>query len=323
MSASLISRLRRNRIMSGNPLISVIVATNRDSPFLVAALETVAEQSYGNWELLVVDNGVPDRAALRQKVSCVPGARVIETRPLGLGFARNVGVLNSAGEFLVFHDDDDVWDPRRLELQLHSFDERPEAGASWVGGWHMDAAGKRFGPAFPARPTAAADILRGIGRTPPLCGTLMVRREAHLAMGGFSPELPIMEDFEYMLRLLMLYGTMACVPDELLLGYRRHDGNMTNTGWRNRSLRRFVMEQSIDRLRWSAQMRGDLESARLLDENLMRFHRQSAGEAGEQFAAELRRRQLREGASDLWWGARKAPSSFWSGASRRALGRMR
>lgn len=303
------------------PTVSVILPTNRDSPFLPAAIQSVADQTFRSWELILVDNGVPDGAGIRRLVETTPGARLVVAQPYSLGYARNSGAAHARGELLVFHDDDDIWRPDRLALQIDALAAHPEAPASWVGGWHMDADGRPFGPTFDATPTTADDMLRGRAPLPHICGTLMVRRGAHLAVGGFAPELPIMEDFEYMLRLLSL-GRFVSVDHELL-GYRRHADNMTSTSWENTAMRRRIMDASLTRLRAAAAARGDVAMAAALDEHVGRFRRASATEAGGDMLAGARRRDWPAVAAQLRWGATRDPLGFARGVAARMRRRPR
>ncbi len=302
-----------------DPRVSIILPTNRESPFLREALESVADQTFSSWELILVDNGVPRGGALRELVADFARMRIIEAAPVSLGFARNAGVVEARGELYVFHDDDDVWAPDRLRLQVEALDATPDAPAAYVGGWHMDAAGTPFGPGFPANAESSDDMLRGSAKTPHICGTLMVRRASHLLVGGFAPELPIMEDFEYMLRLLEL-GTFACVPGQHL-GYRRHDGNLTSTGWRNVAQRRAIMRASLQRLADAAGGRGDARLERLYREHVRRFDAESSNEAGGAFVAAVRRGQWDAARSGAAWGLCHAPARFVGAGFARVAGR--
>lgn len=302
-----------------DPMVSIILPTNRRSPFLGEALASVAAQTFTAWELILVDNGVPDRQELDELVARYDGMRVVGAAPVSLGFARNAGVAVASGEFFVFHDDDDVWRPERLQRQVESLAARAQAPASYVGGWHMDAAGTAFGPGFPARSASADDMLRGAVPTPHICGTLMVRREAHLLVGGFAPELPIMEDFEYMLRLLEL-GTFACVEGQHL-GYRRHDGNLTNTGWQNVARRRRIMRASLVRLAEGAAGRGDERLERLHREHLRRFDERSTAEAGGAFVSAVRHGRWQAARSAAAWGIRRSPRRFLTAGFSRLIRR--
>lgn len=291
-----------------SPTISIVLATNRNSPYLADALASVREQTIDDWELLIVDNGIPDS---KEVASLIAGDRQMRMIKIGdsatAGVARNVGVGFTTGTYVTYLDDDDVWATERLERHLQAHAEHPHAPATFSGYWHMDSAGRHFGIDWRSRPTAAADILRGEAETP-LGPTLMVKREQYIAIGGFSPEIPILVDFEFALRLA-LQGDLIYI-DELLVGYRRHSANMTSTAPDNARKRRRTMEAMIDRQRWAAVGRGDVETASLLEERLNRFRLNEARAAGPSVLRSLRRRQVRDASEQAMWGLSRAPLTF-------------
>ena len=297
--------------MTSVPRINVVLATNRNSPYMREALATVAEQTFTDWDLTVVDNGVPDKDLLSRQLLAFPNTTLISAPASTVALARNVGIGMTRGEFLVFHDDDDVWVPSRLERQIEALERSPDAPAAFVGGWHMNSVGERFGPAFAAVPSTAAEVLSGRKDTPHILGTLLVRRSACIAVGGFSPELSIMEDFEFMLRLLW-HGDFVAVPGEFL-GYRRHRGNITNNSPTNVRVRRQVMRRSIDRLHWAAELRGDTVTAQLLGEYLKSFTDRSAQNAGQNARRYALHGKLSDAMQETLWGLRRAPGHFARG----------
>lgn len=95
-----------------NPLISVIVPVYRVEKYLHNCINSVLNQSYSNWELILVDDGSPDGCpqicddyASRDKRIIV-----VHKKNGGLSDARNIGIKSSSGAFLVFVDSDDYWD---------------------------------------------------------------------------------------------------------------------------------------------------------------------------------------------------------------------
>ncbi|WP_164743475.1 glycosyltransferase family 2 protein [Microbacterium sulfonylureivorans] len=291
-------------------LVSVVVATNRSSPYLAEALDSVVTQTYPSWELVIVDNGVPDPDALADLVAGVSRAKVVHVPPpVTVSLARNAGVEASVGDLVVFLDDDDVWHPRRLERQVSLLKDDRSAPASYCGGWHMDAAGRPFDPAWPAEPARADEMLAGRARMPHICGAMLIRREAFAEVGGFSPELSMMEDFELALRLLSR-GTFACAPDELV-GYRRHDGNATSTAIDNVRLRREAVDGILARHAWAADARGDSRTAQLLREHRSRERARAAHDAGLATLAALRRGRFAEAGREAAWGVTGAAGAYF------------
>jgi glycosyltransferase involved in cell wall biosynthesis len=106
--------------------VSVIIPTYNRARILRAAIESVLAQTYSHTEVVVVDDGSTDETGsmLRQYEGKI---HVIRQANAGPAAARNTGVRNSNGDLLAFLDSDDVWTPRKLELQV---DAMARAGQS-------------------------------------------------------------------------------------------------------------------------------------------------------------------------------------------------
>jgi len=106
------------------PLVSVILPIHNGARFLAEALESVAAQDYRNIEVIVVDDGSRDDGpAIAER----HGATVIRQEQRGVGAARNVGIAASRGEILAFIDQDDLWLPAKLRLQVEALTRSPDA----------------------------------------------------------------------------------------------------------------------------------------------------------------------------------------------------
>lgn len=311
---------------SNSSLVSVVLATNRDSAYLAAAVASVVAQTHGAWEIVIVDNGVPDPDALAAVIADVPHASIVQVPPpVTVSLARNVGVHHSRGDLLVFLDDDDVWHPERLERQVAVLRNDTAAPASYCGGWHMDASGRPFAPSWPATAATATEMLAGAARMPHICGAMLIRRAAFAQVGGFSPELSMMEDFELALRLLGR-GTFACVPDELV-GYRRHDRNATSTAPGNVHARREALDAILARHAWAADLRGDAKTAALLREHRSRERVRASHDAGLATLAALRRARFADAAREAGWGVTRGATAYFGAIvgrlTRRGAARLR
>lgn len=288
--------------------VSIVLATNRDSPYLEETLLSVRHQTTADWDLLIVDNGIPDVGRVKQLIEADDRMRMITIESSATaGVARNVGVSRTTGALITFLDDDDVWTPDRLEHHLRAHAMHPDAPATFSGYWHMNSEGRRFGEDWTSRQTRSSEILSGRADTP-LGPTLVIRRADFVAIGGFSSEIPILVDFELALRLA-LRGDLIYL-DKLLVGYRRHANNMTSTAPANARLRRRAMEDMVDRQRWAALGRGNPEAARLFSERLSRFRRNEARQAGSAIFRRLRRRDYRNAWGEAAWGLSRAPGVF-------------
>lgn len=225
------------------PLVTVIVATNRTSPFLREALQSIAAQTYPHHETIVVDDGSPDAAALEAIVSEFDHARVERQRPSGVSTARNHGARLAHGELLAFLDDDDRWGPRYLAAQVATLREHPSAPAACCDVRSIGADGRPL-PGTAGRARSDLDVIR---RTTSLVtGTIMVRQTAFRSLGGFDESLAHAEDLDLMIGLTGL-GPIA-FTEEALFEYRTHDDNTTR---RHRDLVRGidrVLRRHRDRL---------------------------------------------------------------------------
>lgn len=285
------------------PRVTVVVATNRGGRYLGDALDSVRAQTLTAWELVVVDDGAPPdvAAALDDAVTGDPRMRVHHQTNQGLSVARNVGAALGRGEYVSYLDDDDVWHPDRLRLQVAALDAAPDALLCYSSAWTMDAEGRRLDVPWLPTGLPRAPYLRGEVDLPRIV-TMTMRRAAVLAYGGFNPSFRYCEDDEFILRM-MLHGELTSVPDELV-GYRRHDGNASGT---NPVLRQLTGERIRLLQLWAAQAAGDPALLRDVTVNLELFRRRLADYSASEALAWARRGHLGRSATELVRGIRFSP----------------
>ena len=116
-----------------NPLISVIIPFFRDEAFLEEAIKSVLDQTYTNWELLLVDDGGSEAAMeiAKQYAQAHPQKIFYKSHPnrvnKGAAATRNLGVQLAKAEWLAFLDADDCWMPQKLEVQATIVQRFPES----------------------------------------------------------------------------------------------------------------------------------------------------------------------------------------------------
>ncbi|MBO5162632.1 MAG: glycosyltransferase family 2 protein [Lachnospiraceae bacterium] len=98
--------------------ISVIVPVYNAEKFLNKCIESVVQQMYMDWELLLVDDGSSDKSAEIMKAACEKDSRIREfhQKNAGPGIARNRGIESATGDYIVFLDADDYIDPEYFAL---------------------------------------------------------------------------------------------------------------------------------------------------------------------------------------------------------------
>lgn len=302
-------------MLSSCPIIDVIVATNRRSPFIDAALATVAAQTWPHWRLILVDDGGPDPEALEAAASHLVEARVIHRPHAGVSAARNAGLAAGTGQLVAFLDDDDLWDPRRLEAQVTALRVASEAVGAFCGGYYIDADGRTFGTGWDAEHVERERMIDGSVPAPRIV-SLLVTRDTCLRVGGFDESLVLAEDNDFVLRVLQ-QGPLTAVPEKLV-GYRRHGGNASDEALtESRRATDRLLAKQID----AARRRGDAATAALLRSHRQRHHRGAANKSAAVLWLSLRRRDGRAFLDELSWAIRHAPW-FTAAAAVRRTGRV-
>lgn len=104
-----------------NPLISIITPAYNAEKFIVDTIESVCNQTYSNWEMIIVDDFSTDQTVFIVEAYVQKDARISLLRlkeNSGSAIARNTAMDNAQGRFIAFLDSDDVWLPEKLEKQV-------------------------------------------------------------------------------------------------------------------------------------------------------------------------------------------------------------
>jgi glycosyltransferase involved in cell wall biosynthesis len=119
------------------PKVSIILPTYNRAKYIVETIESVRNQTYQNWELLIIDDGSEDNT--EELIIQIKDERIQlhKERRIGIAEARNEGLRKSKGELIAFIDSDDLWAQTKLEKQLIALQQYPEAGFSLTGGYNF------------------------------------------------------------------------------------------------------------------------------------------------------------------------------------------
>jgi teichuronic acid biosynthesis glycosyltransferase TuaG len=190
------------------PRVTVLIPAYAASRFIAATLDSVAAQTYRDFEIIVVDDGSPDdtKAAVDAWLARtgIPGACV--RRPNGrIAAARNTGLREAKGELIALLDHDDFWTPDKLALTVAEFDAHPEA---LLVGHHVDVVREGRVLRTERRGPAVANMyerLLLVGNAVSPSGATF-RRDKALEIGGFreNPEFNTVEDYDFWMRLSRL-----------------------------------------------------------------------------------------------------------------------
>ena len=223
-------------------LVSVVMIFLDGQRFIEEAIESIYDQTYGHWELLLVDDGSHDdspdiaRGLARADPDRVRYLRHPGGLNRGMSASRNLGVANARGQYIAFLDSDDVFLPEKLERTVKILESEPTAAMvfgrtkywfSWsdqpgVAGsdslsWLDVGLDRLVRP-----PELVAAFIDRRAATPAICGVLL-RRQVFERSGGFEERFRGMFDDQ-----VFFYKVCAREPvfltSEVLDLYRQHPG---------------------------------------------------------------------------------------------------
>jgi glycosyltransferase involved in cell wall biosynthesis len=204
-------------------LVSIVVPPYNYGRFVAEAVASALAQGYPHCEIIVVDDGSTDDTREILAPYC-DRIRYIYQANQGLSAARNTGIRAAEGEFIALLDSDDVWHPRKLELQMHFLRGLPEVGLLATDVF-MDQR-----PAWPiVDPSTAAPVRIAledvIGRPRFAPSSVVIRKKCLDAAGLFDPTLRCVEDRDMWIRLASQCG-LAKLPLPLLW-FRLHPNSLS------------------------------------------------------------------------------------------------
>lgn len=199
--------------------VDVIIPAYNGARYLPYALDSVIAQTFGDWKIVLVDDGSTDNTA---EVVAPYAARLgerlayIRQANAGVSAARNRAIRASDAEFIALLDADDVWRPERLAETVRAFREHPEAGIVYSGLTLMDAEG-REGQTYTgtkANETAKVAPLIYSREIHLPCVTVSVRRRCVEEAGLFDESMRATEDRDLWFRVALKYDAVF-VPKSL------------------------------------------------------------------------------------------------------------
>jgi glycosyltransferase involved in cell wall biosynthesis len=210
-------------------LVSVVIPAYNSEKWIKTTLNSVLAQSYPELEIIVVDDGSGDRTAVlaEQTLCSFPGSwKVLRQANKGEGAARNSGWRTAHGSWIQFLDSDDVLAPEKIKLQMAVAQEAPHDIAVIFSSWQRVA--EKEGQLLPVEEAQTpqldckpppASLL--ISKNNIQIGSILVRREWLESSQGFTEQMPIYADTEFLIRIATAGGGFRLAPSsEPLLLWR-------------------------------------------------------------------------------------------------------
>lgn len=201
-------------------MITIILPTFNRAPVLTRALESVLQQDFQDWELLISDDGSTDhtRTVAEEFIQRTGRGRYLYSpHNTGVSAARNRAVREARGEWLAFIDSDDEWLPNRLSAQMQLAGQYPLI--------HSEEIWIRNGVRVNAPKIYAKSGGRLFRRCVEICcispSATLMRTDLYRSLGGFREDFPACEDYELWLRIAARHE-IGFVDQALIKKYGGH-----------------------------------------------------------------------------------------------------
>lgn len=215
-------------IAENAPVVTVVIPTYNRAHLVGRALRSALNQTFGSFEVVVVDDASSDDTVQVLESHADPRIRVMRLEQnRGGAAARNVGIEAARAPWVAFLDSDDEWLPGMLEALVARRRDASDPGVSAVycSCWQQREGFAREAPTMQMPGDGDIfDRMLVLGRRPLSMSQCMIRRSALIEVGGFDVSLPSGQDVDIWLRIAAAGHRFAAVPD-LLVVRHEHGGS--------------------------------------------------------------------------------------------------
>jgi glycosyltransferase involved in cell wall biosynthesis len=206
------------------PLVTVIIPTYNRDWIVKEAIDSVLEQDFNDYELIVVDDGSDDNtpAILRAYGNKIT---VLQQPNKGVSAARNRGIAAASGRLIAFLDSDDLWLPRKLSAQVKFFKDHPEAVINQTQE-HWIRNGVRVNPKRKHHKFSGMIFERSLALCLVSPSAVMIKKSLFGTVGIFDEHLPACEDYDLWLRISCRYP-VHLIETALIIKRGGHDDQLS------------------------------------------------------------------------------------------------
>lgn len=201
------------------PLVSVIVPAYNQGEFIADAIQSVLDQTYQNFEIIVVNDASTDNTDEVVRRFNDPRLNyIVHEKNARLPATRNTGMRASQGEILALLDADDMFCAEKLQAQVAFLAEHPEVGVSYNSRFNLHYSSKEIAGIWRPPPRVGLmDLMLGFPFAP---SDMVVRRDWAFKVGLFDPAMGTAEDTDFPSRLALAGCQYAGI--DRVLNYRRY-----------------------------------------------------------------------------------------------------
>lgn len=200
-------------------LVSVIIPTYNGTRYIMSAVQSVLDQTYAAYEIIVIDDGSTDNIC---SVLAPVFEKIVYIRQdnSGVGAARNLGLKNARGKYIAFLDDDDTWLPTKIESQVKILMDNPQYAIVYSYPTLIDEDGEEIPNdrpfMFPSGDVYLDFLLKNRINTP---SVTLVRKSVFEEIGLFNGS--FCEDYDLWLRIARQHAVVYCPEIQACYRVRR------------------------------------------------------------------------------------------------------
>lgn len=206
-----------------NPKISVYIPCHNHADYIIEAIESVLNQTFSDWELIIINDGSTDNSAeLLKLYEGVPRISVYHTDTIGLPKVCNFAISKAKGQYIIRLDGDDIFDANILLVLSNYLDINTDAALVFPDYYLMDLQGNIYSHEQRGKLYQDDHLLD----MPPNGACILARTDILKELGGYREDLGAQDGFDLWSKVTEKY---KCGNINLpLFYYRRHNHNLTN-----------------------------------------------------------------------------------------------
>lgn len=230
-----------------NPKVSIVIPTYNQADFLPKAIQSALNQTYRDWEMIIVDDGSTDNT--EEIVKGYKESRIryiVKKYNFGVSAARNTGIKNSGGKYIAFLDSDDEWFPEKISCQMKIFQkEDSKCGVVCTGGYIIKDNKKTI--SIKSISLSSNSFYRKILLENTVgTSTVLVKKECFEKVGLFDESLKNCEDWDMWIRIAKYYKFIFIkLP---LIKYYIHPGQQSENIFSKVNARKRILFKYQDEL---------------------------------------------------------------------------
>ena len=230
------------------PQITAILPTWNRAEWLEKSIQSVLDQTFGDFELVVVDDASTDSTAEIIERYSGKIRTIVFSENRGVSAARNAAIKNSDSEWIAFLDSDDFWHPDKLQKQIAQTKMRPACPLHFTDEiWIRN--GVRVNPKKKHQKKEGWIFQPSLALCLMAPSTVILRRELFEVHGLFDENLPVCEDYDLWLRLTAQHP-VALLDEKLMTRHGGHVDQLSRSDWgidryRVQSIQKILKTESL------------------------------------------------------------------------------